>query len=211
MPGLDPTISTAALAAAEKIINAALAYDPATRIALAKLEPQLLAIVITQPPLRVYLAPRADGVHLLGQCEHSTTTELHGSLIALASLLKSDRVNLKDSGVHVTGNSHFLAQLQTILKNIDIDWEEILSKIVGDIAGHQGANFIRSQLQWATDRVDTIQRLGTEFLTEEINALPSRAELNFFYQQVDDIQLDVDRIDARIEQLTRQSHQHIPS
>lgn len=208
MPALDPSISMAALAGAEKIINAALAYDPGTRIALAALEPQILAINISTPAVRVYLVPRATGIKLLGYCEDAVTTELQGSLPALITLLKSDRVNFKDSGVQVIGSSQFLAQLQKILKNLDIDWEELLSQMVGDIAGHQAANILRVKLQWASDRVSNVERLGSEFLTEEIKALPSKSELEYFYQQVDEIQLDVDRVAARIEQLARHVHQH---
>lgn len=202
MAAIDPTITSAILASAEKIVNAALTYDPATRIALSKLEPQLLAVVLTAPALTIFIAPRADGVHFLGHCESAITTQVQGSLAALVTLLKSERINLKDSGIEVMGSTHFLAELQQILKKIDIDWEEMLSQVVGDIAGHQGAELIRSKLSWASSRAANIQRLASEFLTEELQILPSKAELAFFNRQVDEIYLDVDRLAARINQLT---------
>jgi len=202
--GIDPTIRSALLASAEKIINAALVYDPATRIALAKLEPQILAIAITAPSLNIFIAPRGDGIHILGHCEDTITTQLQGSAAALMTLLKSERINLKDSGVQVMGSTHFLAEFQQILKNIDIDWEEMLTQIVGDIAGHQGAELIRNKVRWASDRATNFQRLASEFLTEELQALPSKAELSFFNQQVDELQLDVDRMAARIQRLAQQ-------
>lgn len=201
MSEMDPTISTAVMAGAEKLINAALNYDPATRIAMAKLEPQVLAIHLTAPQLTIYVAPRNDGIHILGQCESAITTELKGSIPALITLLKSDRINLKDSGVQVMGSSHFLSELQQILKTLDIDWEEMLTQILGDVVGHQSAEFIRSKFGWVKDRASNIQRLTSEFLTEELKALPSKAELGFFNRQVDEIQLDVERIEARINQL----------
>lgn len=203
MAALDPTISTAILASVEKIINAALAYDPATRIALAKLEPQILAVALTAPALSIFIAPRADGIHLLGHCEDTVTTQVQGSIPALITLLKSDSINLKDSGVEMMGNTHFLAALQQILKRLDIDWEEMLTQVVGDIAGHQAAELIRSKLRWAGDRASNIQRLASEFLSEELKVLPSKAELAFFNRQVDEIQLDVERLAARFEQLAK--------
>jgi ubiquinone biosynthesis accessory factor UbiJ len=208
---MDPMLSTAALASAEKIINAALGYDPASRIALAKLSPQVLAIHISSPDVKVFVLPTAEGIHLRGHYEGEITTQLEGTLPALLSLIKSDRLNLKDSGVQLFGSTSFLAELQKILKSLDIDWEEMLSQVFGDIIGHQGAELIRSKMSWTKDRVATIQRLTSEFLTEELRVLPSAPELNFFNAQVDELKLGADRVQARIEQilahLERQSTQ----
>jgi len=198
---MDPILSTAALASAEKIINAALAYDPASRISLAQLEPQVLAIQIATPDLKVFVVPTQDGINLRGNYEGEITTQLQGTLPALASLIKSDRLNLKDSGVQLFGSTSFLVELQKILKNLEIDWEEMLSQVFGDIIGHQGAELIRNKMSWAKDRANNIQRLTSEFLTEELRILPSKPELAFFNAQVDDIKLGADRVTARIEQI----------
>lgn len=198
---MDPTLSTAALASAEKIINATLAYDPASRIALAELSPQVLAVHISAPDFKIFVMPSAEGIELHGHCEGEITTQLEGTLPALLSLIKSDRLNLKDSGVQLFGSTSFLAELQNILKNLDIDWEEMLSQIFGDIIGHQGAELIRSKMSWTKDRVSNIQRLTSEFLTEELRVLPSAPELNFFNAQVDELKLGSDRVTARIEQI----------
>jgi ubiquinone biosynthesis protein UbiJ len=194
-------LTTAALASAEKIINAALDYDPSSRIALAQLEPQVLAINITKPEFKIFVAPSSDGIRLLGNYEGDVTTQLQGTLPALVSLIKSDRLNLKDSGVQLFGSTGFLAELQKILKNLDIDWEEMLSQLFGDIIGHQGAELIRSKMAWTKDRVSNIQRLTSEFLTEELRVLPSAPELNFFNAQVDELKLGADRVQARIDQI----------
>lgn len=198
---MDPMLSTAALASAEKIINAALAYDPASRIALAQLEPQVLAIQISTPDVKVFVIPIQDGINLRGHYEGEITTQLQGTLPSLISLIKSDRLNLKDSGVQLFGSTSFLAELQKILKTLDIDWEEMLSQVFGDIIGHQSAELIRGKMSWAKDRASNIQRLTSEFLTEELRVLPSKPELAFFNAQVDDIRLGVDRVAARIEQI----------
>ncbi|HOY24880.1 MAG TPA: hypothetical protein PK002_17115 [Cellvibrio sp.] len=198
---MDPMLSTAALASAEKVINAALAYDPASRIALAELSPQVLAVHISAPDFKVFVVPCAEGIELYGHYEGEITTQLEGTLPALLSLIKSDRLNLKDSGVQLFGSTSFLAELQKILKNLDIDWEEMLSQIFGDIIGHQGAELIRSKMSWTKDRVSNIQRLTSEFLTEELRVLPSKPELAFFNAQVDELKLGADRATARIEQI----------
>lgn len=204
---MDTMFTTAAFASAEKIINTALNYDPATRIALGKFAPQVLLIKLTAPELNIYAAPFADGIRLLAHYEGEVTTQVQGTVPALMSLLKSERVNLKDSGVQVIGSSIFLADLQHVLKNLDIDWEEMLSQVFGDIIGHQGAKLIRNKMQWANDRVSNFTRLTSEFLTEELQALPSKAEVDYFNQQVDEVRLGVDRVEARINQMLQKHSQ----
>lgn len=198
---MDATILTAALASAETVINKALAYDPSTRIALEQLSPQVLAVNITTPKCKIFVAPAADGVRLLGHYEGDVTTEVQGTIPALIALIKSENINLKDSGVQIIGSTTFIAELQRILKNVDIDWEEMLSKIFGDVIGHQGAELFRGKMSWVTDRANNIQRLTSEFLTEELRVLPSKPELEYFYSQVDELRLNVDRAEARSEQL----------
>lgn len=208
---MDPMLRTAALASAEKIINAALAYDPASRIALEQLAPQVLAVEITVPQIKVFVVPTAEGVNLRGHYEGDITTSIQGTLPALISLAKSDQLNLKDTGVHIFGSTHFLAELQRILKNLDIDWEEILSQILGDILGHQSAQFIRTKMAWAKDRAANIQRLTSELLTEELRVLPNQAELSFFNNHVDELRLGADRVAARIDHmLARIAHRSTP-
>ena len=205
---MDPMLSTAALASVEKMINAALAYDPASRIALANLSPQALAIGISAPAFNVFILPTADGIQLRGHYEGEITTQLEGTLPALLGLLKSERLNLKDSGVQLLGSTRFLAELQKILKNVEIDWEEILSQVFGDIIGHQGAELIRSKMLWAKDRASNIQRLTSEFLTEELRILPSKLELAFFNAQVDELKLGADRVQARIEHILSRTERY---
>ncbi|RZA07188.1 MAG: hypothetical protein EOO68_03775 [Moraxellaceae bacterium] len=130
---MDPMLATAAFASAEKIINAALNYDPASRIALAQLEPQVLALQFTAPDLKIFIIPTQDGINLRGHYEGEVTTQLQGTFPALVSLIKSDRLNLKDSGVQLFGSTSFLAELQKIFNTLEIDWEEMLSEIFGDI------------------------------------------------------------------------------
>ena len=198
---MDATILTAALASAETLINKTLAYDPSTRIALEQLSPQVLVVNITTPKCKIFVAPAADGIRLLGHHEGDVTTEIYGTVPALISLIKSKNMNLKDSGVQITGSTTFISDLQHILKNVDIDWEEMLSKIFGDVIGHKGADLLRGKMSWAQDRAASIQRLTSEFLTEELRILPSKPELEYFYNQVDELRLGVDRAEARANQL----------
>jgi ubiquinone biosynthesis protein UbiJ len=194
-------LGTAALASAEKMLNATLRYDPATRLGLAPLEGKILAVHITAPVLTVFVMPMDDELRLMGNWDGDVDTRISGSLLALAQLSRTEIHNLKHSGVTVMGDLSLLAEWQRLVKNLDIDWEEMLSQFTGDLIGHQTAQLIRTQVGWVSERASSARRLTSEFLTEELKALPAKPELDDFYQQVDDLRLAVDRAAARVEKL----------
>ena len=201
------TFTLAALASAEKMLNTALRYDSATRIGLARLEGKILAVQITSPAINVFVMQMDDELRLMGNWDGDVDTRISGSLLALAQLSQTEIHNLKDSGVTVMGDLSLLADFQRLVKNLDIDWEEMLSQFTGDIIGHQTAQLIRAKFGWAKERAKSAQRLTSEFLTEELKTLPSKPELNDFYQQVDDLRLAVDRAAARVEAIiNRKNH-----
>ena len=195
------TFTLAALASAEKMINAALHYDPATRLGLARLEGKILALQITAPAINLFVMPMEDGLRLMGNWDGNVDTRISGSVIALAQLAQTEVHNLKDSGVTVMGDLVLLADYQRLLKNLDIDWEDMLSQLTGDIIGHQTAQLVRAKFGWVKDRATSAQRLTREFLTEELKTLPGKPELEDFYRQVDELRLSVDRAAARVEKL----------
>ena len=195
------TLLIGALASAEKIINAALRYDPATRTGLTRLEGKILAVQISAPALNFFIMPMDDELRLMGNWDGDVDTRITGSLPALAQLAQTEIHNLKDSGVTAMGDLSLLADYQRLLKNLDIDWEDMLSQFTGDIVGHQTAQLIRTKFGWVKDRANSAQRLTKEFLTEELKTVPGKPELETFYRDVDELRLAVDRAAARVEKL----------
>jgi len=199
---LIPLLTNAGLAAAEQCINKSLQYDPATKNALSSCDGKILSLHIFSPEIKIAVLIQDQSIRLMSQWDGEVDTQLSGSLIALAQLTQTPVHNLKDSGVTAMGDLQFLAQLQKILQNLDIDWEEMLTQIFGDIIGHQMAQLLRSKMLWTKNRAQTAQRLVGEFVTEELQAIPSKIELEHFYRQVDELRLAVDRVAARFNNLT---------
>lgn len=197
----DPTLLTALCAAAESVVNGALRFDPGSRQALGRLEGRVLAVEVTRPAMRFYLLPHGDGLAIHSHHDGEADSCIKGSPLALMSLLQSERLNLADSGVEVFGGTGLLSELQDIAGNLDIDWEDALGRIIGDVAAHQGANAIRGFSGWLEGRRATFERLLGEYLSEELQTTPARAELEHYYREVDELRLATDRLAARIEAL----------
>lgn len=194
-------LTSAGLVAAEKCINKSLQYDPATQNALTACEGKILSLQITAPAIKIAVLIQEKSIRLMSQWDGEVDTQLSGSMIALAQIAQTPVHNLKDSGVTVMGDLQFLAHLQKIVQQLDIDWEEMLTQIFGDLIGHQMAQTLRSKINWTQNRAKTAQRLASEFVTEELQAIPSTIELKEFYRQVDELRLAVDRLGARFNNL----------
>jgi len=208
----SPTVTTAAFAALEKVINTALKFDPGTEQAIAQLQGNILALDITVPELTCYVLPQADGLRIQSYMDESSTsdsitTRLRGTLPALCALASTETTSLAQSGVEVSGSTAFLNKLQAIMRGLDLDWEEVLAQPLGDIVGHELARGVRAAAQWFGGRAKSGQRLFGEYLTEELRILPSHSELNEFYHQVDELRLEVDRFNLRVKQLVEKCRQ----
>ncbi|WP_027328377.1 ubiquinone biosynthesis accessory factor UbiJ [Marinimicrobium agarilyticum] len=207
---MTTTATMAALSAAEAAIQRALQYDPASRLALAKLDGQVLALQFTQPEWTLYVHPCAEGLRLSRHWEGDVQSRLTGRLQDFIGLARGAQTTLAGSGIQLEGSTHLVQELQRITRELDIDWEEALSERLGDVAGHQGAEWLRTGGHWLKAREAEARRLLGEFLTQEAAVLVGPAELNHFYEAVDELALDVDRAQARLAHLRARltAHRH---
>ena len=147
---MDPSINTAFCLAFEKLINSALEFDPATRLQLSELN-EVLSIRCTQPTFTIYCRGDDNGVSISSYNEEAAGVEITGSAKALFSLLKQP-TNLSGSGVTVSGKVGVLQQWQSVLQNLDIDWEDAISRVFGNLAGPIIASQLRRSADWAQDQ-----------------------------------------------------------
>jgi ubiquinone biosynthesis protein UbiJ len=196
---MDPSISAAITASIESIINSALGYDPASMQKIAAIS-DVLAIQSTRPALTLYCHGSNDGVRIMSHCESPVTTQLSGTPLALISLLKKP-TTLANSGVELTGSVGLLQHWQAILNELDIDWEDAISTVLGDLAGPITAKTISGGISWTKHQSAEQTQLFKEYITEELKVTPSKPELNIFSNAVSELKMDAERLQARFTQL----------
>jgi len=86
------------------------------------------------------------------------------------------RTSIFDGDIKITGDTNTAQKFSRCLNDIDIDWEEHLSRLTGDAVAQNTADYLRDE----TDNV------------------PHNWELNEFVEQVDDLRDRVDLLEARI-------------
>ena len=198
---MDANLSSTLLKAAEAGARKALVYDPASRQALARLQGRVLAVQLTQPEMTLYVRPDEHGLGFCAHWEGEVHSRLTGKLQDFMRLARGEQASLAGSGIRLEGDAQLVQSLQRIVRQLDIDWEEALCEPLGDLPGHQLAQALRSGGHWLQGREAEARRLLTDFIGQELALVPSRPELEDFYQQVDQLQLQQERAEARLQQI----------
>jgi len=204
---LDPTVMSALSWALESIVNEALNYDPGTRIELNNLVGQRISIVISDWSTvlnaeifddRVALSLRNDEDY----DKEQSSTILTGTLEEYIALAQSDAHTLAGSGIDVQGKVGTLEALQTLIKNIDIDWQDALSQKLGPLALPLHALF-KTANDFVRTQVSRNKEIAKEFLEHESGLNVHTEEFRIFQDSVSALRSSTDRLEAKLKRLMR--------
>ena len=201
----DPTLHTAALAALEVAANRALALSEQGTAVLEPLTGSVFAFHCTTPELDFYLHLETGGVRLTGVYEGAVTARITGSASDFSELAASEdaAATLINGNLTLEGNSAPLIEFQHILSDLDIDWEAPLVSSLGDVAGHQIAEILRSAFSWGRQASSGLARQVEEFIHEEARLSPPKLEVEDFFRDIADLVMRVDRLQSRVERISR--------
>lgn len=201
---MSDSFQRAALAAVEGVINRALELDPATRRRLQSLAGHRFRLACTQPAIAAVLGVQEDGLTLgTGDSDARLTTEVTGSLSEFIDIATAEdpAAALINGDVRVSGDTAPLLELRDILADLDIDWEQPLSRVFGDVAGHQLGRTLRAGQRWAGRALQQFRRQFREFVVEESELLPHPIQVEDFYREIEALAAGTDRLQARVQRL----------
>lgn len=199
-----PLLATAAL---EKVINQALRLDPESLKRITTLEGKVIALAIEGVGVEFYLVPTSAGLRVQSIFEGEPDVRIKGGIFSLARMSMMEHpASLFGKGVEMEGDTHLGRQVQQLLDGLDIDWEEQLSRLTGDVVARQIGNVVRGFAQWGLNTAETLGRDVAEYLQEESRDLVVQAELNLFLDRVDTLRSDVDRLAQRVAHLKREGN-----
>jgi len=191
-----------AVSVIESVLNEALKLDPESLDKIAALEGKVIALEISGLGVTLYLMPTADGVQLHSVLEGDADVLIKGGPLGLARMgLSRHPASLFGEGVEIEGDVDLGRKVQKIIDDLDIDWEEPLSHLLGDVAAHQLGNLFRGAAQWAKKSGETFSEDLVEYLQEESRDLVVRSELDQFLDNVDTLRVDVERLEQRVRRL----------
>ncbi len=184
----------------EFALNNTLSGSSAAQRDLRQLEGKVIVLELKEFPLKLYFLPQDGRLKVRGEYHGQTDMMVRApSASLLEAALK--RGDMPPRGIELNGDAETAQTFSRLLKQADLDWEELLSHYVGDIASHQIGNLARGLARWGRD---AMQRLGqdiAEYLQYESQTLPPRHEVEAFLAGVDHLKSDVDRLTARLQRL----------
>jgi ubiquinone biosynthesis protein UbiJ len=193
----------AVIAGLEDVINAYLRLDPAIGGRLATLHGRSIGLDLQGLDLQLVMLPGEHGVRLQGGFEGEPDTVLHGTPFGMArlGLGGSTEKTLFSGSVTISGDVETGQAFKEILDAMDIDWEEQLSRLTGDVIAHQLGNATRRMGKTLRHTRNRLTQDTGEYLKEELRVLPSRIEVENFSRDVDTLRMDADRLVARVQRL----------
>ncbi|GMQ89724.1 MAG: SCP2 sterol-binding domain-containing protein [Gammaproteobacteria bacterium] len=192
----------------EALINRMLRLDNESLRRLGELDGKVIRIVLGRStdsvaPVEIYALPSADGLRLRRQPDREPDVTLSGTLPVLLRLGGGDvRPELFASGdLEISGDAELGRRFQRAMVDLDIDWEEQASRIVGDVAAHELGNLLHGARAWQARSLRSLGEDLTEYLQEESRVLVNRNRVEAFLCEVDGLRADADRLEARLRRL----------
>ncbi|MEN9450720.1 MAG: hypothetical protein RJA83_1338 [Pseudomonadota bacterium] len=190
------------LSAQEAILNRYLMLDPESKEHLHRLSGKV--VKIEWGPLTYYWFFKSDLIYLSKDYNGPADLILRGSTFDFLRMAFISKDNaLTDIPLQVMGDMEFAKQFKDFFANLEVDYEEQLSKIVGEGIAYPMIQVLKAISLWANVSMESLSQNLTNYVQREMNWLVSPEELQLFFSDVDELRDDCARLEARIKRLEK--------
>ena len=190
------------LASIERLLNRSLPRSPRAQALAAALADRTLAVEMTGVG-RVILASSGDRLRIRRDSGAPADARLSAGPFSLLALAGGRATGLAGTGATLDGDAEVARQFSELLGLLKPDPEEELAQLLGDGPAHHLGRAARAAFGFG-DRVahTTVQNVA-EYLAHERRDLVPRAEGRQLLDGIDALRDDVDRLEARLDQLAQ--------
>ena len=158
------------------------------------------ALRLTLPPLKLDLVVNQEGMFAPIELEKF---DVEISFPADAPMLALAGAESLYKAANISGSAEFADALGFVMRNLRWDFEEDLSRVLGDAIAHrvveQGSRFAA----WNKEAAGKLAQNFTEYWIEENPMLARPAEVRQFLSEVDRLRDDLARLEKRVAALTK--------
>jgi ubiquinone biosynthesis protein UbiJ len=188
----------------ESAINRLLDLDEDTPARLERLEGRMLQLDIEGVGITLFFAFNGRQVEVGTSSAYAPDTVISGSPVALFAMAVPDEIGnwgTAESRVSITGDANLARDLERLFSRLDPNWEGRLSRIFGDVWGHQVAAGLRAGVEQAKDNAESAREMISEYVAQNQGPVIRREELEEFSAAVEDTRESVERLEARIREM----------
>ncbi|MGO9426157.1 MAG: SCP2 domain-containing protein [Steroidobacteraceae bacterium] len=193
------------LASVEALLNRSISQSTQAAAAARRLHLTSLQIEI-EGVLRVRAAVAGDRLALLWGGDTAADATIAGSPLALFDLLRGGTSGAVGAGkgraaAQIQGDAEIAGRYRELFALARPDFEEELSRLVGDVPARRLSQFAKGALSWVRHARRTAGENLAEYLQEESRDLVSKPELEEFLLGVDQLRETADRVATRLARL----------
>lgn len=188
-----------------KALNAYLQMDPESTSRLHKLQDKTVAIQFLPLPFTFQCVFHSDHISLHHNDSLICDTTIRGTPLQMVGMMLAgeNRHTFFADDIQIEGNAELGQQVVELFDELEIDWEEHVSNIVGDIPAHHAGRVLRSVKDWLQKTEQSFSQNINEFIHEEIDWFPTPEAIQDYFADIDALRMDADRLEARITHLKR--------
>lgn len=206
---MNQFLGSLALLPVEKILNAIVARDAHVAAKLKPFDSKCVEVVSLRPDFSLSIRFEDDTIKLsaidsqtLGIKADATISGRAESLLGLLAK-NSDRRAMADASIDISGDATLVQDLQMTIESLDIDWQDYLAPILGDVLSNELGEIQSGAREWSKSAGASMHRGVRDYLTEEARLVPSELEVDSFSDRLDQLRLSVDRVAAKTDLLKR--------
>ena len=110
-------------------------------------------------------------------------------------------INKNKGNISIEGDLELANQVSQVLRGIEWDVEEDLSKYFGDIPAIQATKFLKKIMTNSQKNIKNITGSLIEYWQEENKILTKKRDVEIFNSDVDEIVEDTERLEAKIKKI----------
>lgn len=189
----------------ETAINRVLALDDMSVGRLQRLDGRMLRLDLEGVGITLYFAFTGRHVEVGTRSQHEPDTVISGSPFALFSMAAPEeaaRWGTAESRVSISGDANLARDLERLFSQLDPDWEGRLSRLFGDVLGHQVAAGLRAGAEQVRASAGQAGDMLSEYLQRRQGPLVRAEELDDFTEGVEQLREAAARLESRVRKLT---------
>lgn len=193
----------------QSALNRYLALDPESKDYLMALPNSVLKIQLQGLDLDFYLIIAPPDIKISTDYLDAPDTIIRGTPISLLRMtFASDRKQFFAEDISIEGDLELGQQIIDLFDKLEIDWEECLAKKLGDAPAYHLNRAVTHLQKSVGNIINLFGKNVTEYIHEEKEWLPQKERLQDFFNEVDTLRMDTDRLVVKLKHLQQQLAEH---
>jgi ubiquinone biosynthesis protein UbiJ len=169
----------------EKVLNPLISMDPDALMRLQRLQGKQLAVCLRGIDIRLVLTAQPNGIWLNSHQE-VVDCAVETEFSALQQLSDPSQLTrlIRENKLQIDGDLQTLQQFSQFFQQLNPDWQEKLSTLLGDVVAHKTARAIVALQQGIRNYLQQADQTIQELAQDELRLTPVAAEVQQFSREV---------------------------